>query len=171
MNSKLSFPFVIQRIASLTNIWLRSTVLTHTTDKLKWFHCTRALCRAFLLSAFQSVLLQLRLCAKPAHLPIPQTSSIIQRSHAIFSLSSGRWETSVWSISRKNPYDTVPQTHTSVNKNFILPTAHIHNKTWDFHSYRKLKHVTPNSEFSCRVREHENNKKLNNSTLENISWN
>lgn len=74
-------------------------------------------------------------------------------------------------ISRKNPHDAILQIHTSVNQNLTLPTAHIYNKTSDFHSCRKLKHVTPNSEFSGRIREHENYKKLKNSTLENTSWN
>lgn len=64
------FPSVIQRIAYLTHIWLYKYCLnTHYRQaQVVSLH----ICRAFLLSAFQSVLPKLHLCAKPAHPPPPR---------------------------------------------------------------------------------------------------
>lgn len=101
----------------------------------------------------------------------PHTSSIIWGSHAISSLPTGRRETSVYEVFQERTHMMQCYKHTPVKQNLTLPTAHIHNKTSDFHSSRRLKHVTPNSEFSCRIREHENDKKLKNSTLKSTSLN
>lgn len=155
MNSKLSFSFAIQRIASLTNIWVQKYCLNTHHRQAQVVSLHKGSLQGFFAECISISPAKSTLMCKACTFSSLQTSSFIL-CHFFPAQSEKRDR--VRGISRKNPCATVLETHTSVNQNLTLPTAHIDNKTSDFHSHRKLKHATPNSESSFRIREHENNK-------------
>lgn len=112
MNSKLSFLFVIQRIASLTNIWLQKYYLNTHHRQAQVVSLHKGFLQGFFAECISIGPAKAMLTCKACTLSSPPVSSRVPVPFPPCPMGEAR---QAYEVFQENPYDTVLQTHTSVH--------------------------------------------------------